>query len=113
MSPGSVIGPRVGRSPTRKESPLSLFSVGLPIADRARSFAFYQDGLQLPSTGDIAEDGMPEPMQFMVNDHATVVLVPADGFAWVLSGRHLADPASSECVLNLPTATAADVDTVV
>ncbi|MCU1686910.1 MAG: glyoxalase [Amycolatopsis sp.] len=43
--------------------------VGLPTADRRTSFAFYRDGLGLAPFGDeVGDDGLPEPLQFTVND---------------------------------------------
>ena len=42
--------------------------VSLPIEDRRASFAFYRDGLGLEAVGEPARDGLPEPLQFELND---------------------------------------------
>ena len=42
--------------------------VCLPITDRQASFAFYRDGLGFEPVGEPAEDGVPEPLQFALND---------------------------------------------
>ena len=54
--------------------------VSLPIADRRTSYRFYRDGLGLDAPGEPAEDGVPEPLQFTVNDGLRIMLVPAGGF---------------------------------
>lgn len=51
--------------------------VCLPITDRPASFAFYRDGLGFEPAGEPAEDGVPEPLQFTLNDGLRVMLVPA------------------------------------
>jgi hypothetical protein len=40
-------------------------AASLPIADRPASFAFYRDGLGFDPMGEPAEDGVPEPLQFV------------------------------------------------
>lgn len=44
--------------------PLSPIIVSLPIADRRTSFTFYGEGLGLDAIGELADDGVPEPLQF-------------------------------------------------
>ncbi len=43
-------------------------TVALPVADRRTTFAFYAEGLGFHPLGDPAEDGVPEPLQFALND---------------------------------------------
>jgi uncharacterized protein len=84
--------------------------IALPIADRRASFAFYRDGLGFHPVGEPADDGVPEPLQFALNDGVRIMLVPADGFAWVIGDHDVAPGGSSECVLNLDAEADEDVD---
>jgi predicted lactoylglutathione lyase len=78
--------------------------VSLPIEDRQRSFDFYAEGLGFETAGYIADDGLPEPLQLVVNDGLVVMLVPRDGFAWVLGVGEVAAPGSHEVLLSLGVA---------
>jgi hypothetical protein len=84
--------------------------VSLPIADRRSSCAFYQDVLGLPPTGAPADDGVPEPLQFVLHDGARLMLVPRGGFGWVIGDHRVAPPGNSECVLSLSAGTQAGVN---
>ncbi len=83
--------------------------VSLPIADRRTSFAFYRDGLGFQPVGELAEDGLPEPLQFAVNDGLRLMLIPTGGFGWVIGDRTVAPRDCSECVLCISAATEAEV----
>ncbi|WP_433389332.1 VOC family protein [Micromonospora sp. KLBMP9576] len=87
--------------------------VALPIADRPTSYRFYSAALGLKALGELAEDGVPEPLQFALNDGLHLMLVPTGGFGWAIGGREVAPRGQSECVLNLPAETPAEVDEVV
>jgi hypothetical protein len=87
--------------------------VALPIADRRTSFKFYGDGLGFEPIGELADDGVPEPLQFVLNDGLRLMLIPTGGFGWVIGGRQVAAPGSSECVLNLAIETDAGVDEII
>jgi uncharacterized protein len=50
--------------------------VALPTEDRQRSFNFYAEGLGLEPIGEAAEDGIPEPLQFVLNQGVRLMLVP-------------------------------------
>lgn len=85
--------------------------VSLPVHDRLAAHAFYGGGLGLPLVdGDRADDGLPEPLQHALGPGVTLMLVPTDGFGWVLGGRAVAAPGTSETVLGLALDGAAAVD---
>lgn len=86
--------------------------VALPTADRSRAHAFAQTlGLETP--GDLADDGVPEPLRVQLNDLTSVMYVPTGGFGWITSGRPTADPTSSECLISLQVDGDDDVDSIV
>jgi predicted lactoylglutathione lyase len=87
--------------------------VSLPTADRQTSFAFYRDGLGFEPTGALADDGVPEPLQFILNEGVHLMLIPTGGFGWVTGDHDVAAPGTSECVLNLAAGTDAAVDEIV
>ncbi|SDM17067.1 VOC family protein [Allokutzneria albata] len=77
-----------------------MFIVSLPIEDRSRSHAFYRS-LGLRPVGPLAEDGLPEPLQFDLSEGARLMLVPKGGFGWVTGNRPVAPHGTSECLLGL------------
>lgn len=85
-------------------------TVCLPVADRATSAVFYRELLGREPFGEIASDGLPEPLQFAVNDGLRVMLIPAGGFGWVIGDHEVAPRGQSECLLSLPAADEAAVD---
>ncbi|MCD2189356.1 VOC family protein [Actinomycetospora soli] len=85
--------------------------LALPTDDRVRAHAFYRD-LGFATVGTPAEDGVPEPLQVVVNDGLHLMFVPRGGFGWVTGGRAVAAPGTVECLLGLSAATDAEVDTV-
>jgi len=84
--------------------------VALTIADRARSFRFFQDVLGLEPVGKPGADGLPEPLAFALNDAAHLMLIPPGGFRYVIGRRPVAEPGVTECIVTVPVATAAEVD---
>ena len=84
--------------------------VSLPIADRRASFRFYGEGLGFEAVGELADDGVPEPLQFELNDGARLMLIPTGGFGWVIGDREVAARGTSECLLSLVADTDAGVD---
>ena len=82
--------------------------ISLPIGDRATSHAFYA-ALGLEAVGELASDGLPEPLQFTLSPGANLMLVPRGGFGWVIGDNAVAEPGTSECVLSLT----GDVDALV
>jgi uncharacterized protein len=73
----------------------------LPIEDRPRSYAFYQEALGLKPVGEPDEDGIPEPLQFALADDVNLMLIPTGGFGWVLGDQPAAPTGQSECILSL------------
>jgi len=73
----------------------------LPIEDRPRSYAFYQEALGLKPVGEPDEDGIPEPLQFGLADDVNLMLIPTGGFGWVLGDQPAAPTGQSECILSL------------
>ena len=61
--------------------------IALPTADRSRAYAFAQ-ALGLETPGELAEDGVPEPLRVQLNEQASVMYVPTGGFGWITDGRH-------------------------
>ena len=89
-------------------------SVALPIDDRVRAMAFYRDAFGFELLGEPAEDGVPEPLMFLIDRLTTLVLVPRGGFGWVLGeGREPAPTGTSECVMGMSVATEPEVDDLV
>jgi uncharacterized protein len=87
--------------------------IALPTADRRVSHDFYRDGLGLESFGEVAEDGLPEPLQFRLGADVSLMLIPPGGFGWVVGGRPVAERGTSECLLSMPVASPAEVDALV
>lgn len=86
--------------------------VCLPTADRRTSFEFYRNALGLEPIGELADDGVPEPLQFVVNDGLRIMLIPTGGFGWITGDHDVAAPGSSECVLSISAAGESGVDEV-
>ena len=40
--------------------------ISLPVADRVGAHDFYRDGLGLEAIGELADDGVPEPLMFVL-----------------------------------------------
>lgn len=87
--------------------------VSLPVADRPRAQAFYPEALGLEAVGESADDGVPEPLTFVLNAGTRLVLVPTGGFGWVVGGRTVAPAGVSECVLGIGAGSDAEVDEIV
>jgi uncharacterized protein len=87
--------------------------ISLPVADRVRAHAFYRDVLGLESIGELADDGVPEPLLFVLNPTALLMLIPTGGFGWVIGAHEVAALGTSECVLGITVATDAAVEQIV
>lgn len=94
--------PPYSEAPLRAE--VAPVVVALPTQNRNRSFAFYREGVGLEAFGDLAADGVPEPLQFALNDGIHLMLVPTGGFGWITGNRPSAEPGVSECLLALTVA---------
>ncbi len=88
--------------------------VSLPVADRRTSFTFYREGLGLEAVGEVLhEDGLPEPLQFALNDGLRLMLIPTVGFGWVIGDQEVARRGQSECFASLAAENEAGVRDVV
>ncbi|MET1006384.1 MAG: VOC family protein [Propionibacteriaceae bacterium] len=90
--------------------PSTTIVLSLPIADRRTSHAFYGPGLGFETPGALADDGVPEPLVVAVNDQTQLMLIPSDGFGWVIADREVAAPGQIECVLSISTDSNDEVD---
>jgi uncharacterized protein len=87
--------------------------ISLPVADRVRAHDFYREGLGLKAIGELADDGVPEPLMFVLNTMTRLMLIPTEGFGWLI-GDHLVAPVeTSECVLGIGASTDDDVKEIV
>lgn len=86
--------------------------VSLPISDRPTSLAFYRDGLSLEPFGPLADDGVPEPLQFELAKGVHLMLIPSGGFGWVIGENEVAAKGTSECLLSIGADGAAEVDSL-
>ena len=86
-----------------------VITVAMPVADRRATFAFYAEGLGFQPLGDRAGDGVPEPLQFTLNDGVRVMFIPTGGFGWVTGGRPTAPPGQNECLLTMTLPAQRDV----
>nr|WP_192841663.1 VOC family protein [Arthrobacter sp. ERGS1:01] len=60
--------------------------------------------------GELAEDGVPEPLQFELNDGDRLMLIPTGGFGWVVGNREVAHSNQSESFISITAGSEADVD---
>ena len=86
--------------------------IALPTEDRARACAFAQ-ALGFETPGELADDGVPEPLRVLLNDRTAVMYVPTGGFGWITAGHPTAEPGTSECLLSLQLGSRTEVDDLV
>ncbi len=86
--------------------------IALPTADRPRAHAFAR-GLGLETPGEVADDGVPEPLRVQLNEQTSVMYVPTGGFGWVTADHPTAEPGTSECLLSLELGSRTEVDDLV
>lgn len=77
--------------------PQSL-TISLPVEDRRRAHDFYRAAFGYETVGAPEADGMPEPLQFALNAHTRLMLVPTVGLGWVIGADRIAPAGSSECL---------------
>lgn len=87
--------------------------VSLPTTDRQVAFRFYGDGLGFDVPGEPADDGVPEPLTVVLAEGIHLMLVPTDGFGWVIGGNQVAPAGTSECLLGITAGGAIEVDRLV
>ncbi len=86
--------------------------IALPTKDRSRAHAFAR-ALGFDTPGELAEDGVPEPLRVVVNERTTVMYIPTGGFGWVTAGRTTADRGTAEALLSLGVDEVGEVDALV
>jgi predicted lactoylglutathione lyase len=101
------------RPPGPKDMSERPFIVSLPTQSRRAAFEFYRDGMGFETVGELAADGIPEPLQIAISEHARIMLVPTVGFGWVTGEHQTAEPGTSECMLVLPVESDDEVDAVI
>jgi predicted lactoylglutathione lyase len=89
---------------------INALTICLPTDDRARAADFYRAGFGLDFVGELEDDGLPEPLQFLINDRTLLMLIPRDGFEYTLAGAHIAEPTTHSSLLTINAATSAEVD---
>ena len=87
--------------------------VALPTADRQVAYAFYKDGLGFEPTGEPGDDGVPEPLQFVLNDGVRLMFIPTGGFGWVTGDHETAAAGTSEVLLSRGADGPAEVDAMI
>jgi catechol 2,3-dioxygenase-like lactoylglutathione lyase family enzyme len=93
----------------------TLSIIALPTQNLRRAFEFYRDGLGLELANPRPDGGMPEPVEFRLNAGSHLMLVPSDGFAFVLGGHAALDASAArlhECVIGIPCATQSELERV-
>jgi predicted lactoylglutathione lyase len=88
---------------------LDRATVCLPIKNRLVSHAFYTE-LGFVAAGELADDGVPEPLQLQISAGMRVMLIPTRGFGWVIGERKRSPRRTHECLLVIALPTAAKVD---
>ncbi len=86
--------------------------LALPTEDRGRAHAFAR-ALGLDTPGELADDGVPEPLRVMLNERTAVMYIPTGGFGWVTDGRPTAERGTSECLVSIQVEKNAEVDDLV
>jgi predicted lactoylglutathione lyase len=84
----------------------------MPTEDRGRAHAFAR-ALGFDTPGELADDGVPEPLRVVLNERTVVMYIPTGGFGWVTADRPTAERDTSECLVSLQLGTNAEVDELV
>jgi predicted lactoylglutathione lyase len=89
---------------------LDRATVCLPTGDRQTAHDFYA-ALGFEAVGEeVADDGLPEPLQFEISAGLRVMLIPTGGFGWVIADRERSPRGTHECLVVIGQATDAAVD---
>jgi uncharacterized protein len=88
---------------------LDRATVCLPTRNRQAAHAFYT-ALGFKAVGELADDGLPEPLQFEISDGLRAMLIPTRGFGWVIGDRKRSPRNTHECLVVIGLATNAAVD---
>jgi len=74
--------------------------IALPTGDRVAAHTFYAKAFGFEAFGPLADDGVPEPLQFRLGDDLALMLIPVGGFGWTV-GRPVAGRGVSEVALSI------------
>jgi predicted lactoylglutathione lyase len=88
-------------SVNRELETIMKHTISLATSDRRRSLAFYSAGLGMAAFGPLADDGVPEPLQFHLGSSVSLMLIPTGGFGWVAGADRAAPPGVNECVFSI------------
>lgn len=83
--------------------------IALPTEDRGRAYAFAH-ALGLETPGELADDGVPEPLRVRLNERTAVMYIPTGGFGWVTADRTTAGRDTTECLVSLQVGSTKEVD---
>ena len=86
--------------------------LALPTEDRGRAYAFAR-ALGLDTPGELADDGVPEPLRVVLNERTAVMYIPTGGFGWVTAVSTTAERGTTECLVSLQVEKNAQVDDLV
>ena len=89
---------------------IDVLTICLPTDDRGRAADFYRTGFGLDFVGEPEYDGLPEPLQFLINNHTLLMLIPRDGFEHTLGGALIAKPTTHSSLLSISAGTRAEVE---
>jgi uncharacterized protein len=85
--------------------------VSLPTAELRSAYQFYREvGFRAAAGGG---DGMPEPVEFVLNEGVSLMVIPKGGFGWVAGGNEVAQKGISECILSLSASSETEVEELV
>lgn len=87
----------------------TFVTLALPTTDRRAAYDFHR-ALGHDTPGDLAEDGVPEPLRVALNTGAEVMYIPTGGFGWVTAGLPTAERGTTECLVGVALAGRAEVD---
>lgn len=87
-----------------------VITISLPVEARRAAADFYSAWLQAEPFGPLEKDGLPEPLQYALAGGSSLMLIPKQGFGWVIGDAEVAEPDRKECILSMAMDTPEEVD---